>query len=44
MAAGVLKPQEAFTFYKNVDFVDAICMGIASVSEASEDFRLLKEF
>ena len=44
LAAGVLKPQEAFTFYKNVDFVDAICMGVASVSEASEDFKLLKEF
>ncbi len=44
MAAGVLKPQEAFTFYKNVDFVDAVCMGVAKVSEASEDFNLLKEY
>lgn len=44
LAAGVLKPQEAFTFYKNVDFVDAICMGVASASEASEDFTLLKEY
>ena len=44
LAAGVLKPQEAFIFYKNVDFVDAICMGVASVSEASEDFSLLKEY
>ena len=44
LAAGVLKPKEAFTFYKNVDFVDAICMGVASASEASEDFTLLKEY
>lgn len=44
LAAGVLKPKEAFTFYKNVDFVDSICMGIASVSEAREDFTLLKEY
>lgn len=44
LAAGVLKPKESFTFFKNVDFVDAICMGVASVSEASEDFSLLKEF
>jgi hypothetical protein len=44
LAAGVLKPQEAFTFYKNVDFVDAICMGVAKVSEACEDFELLKEY
>lgn len=44
LAAGVLKPKEAFTFYKNVDFVDAICMGVAKVSEACEDFELLKEY
>lgn len=44
LAAGVLKPKEAFTFYKNVDFVDAICMGVAKVEEAREDFELLKEY
>ena len=44
LAAGVLKPQEAFTFYKNVDFVDAICMGVASADEAVEDFTLLSEY
>jgi hypothetical protein len=44
MAAGVLKPKEAFTFYKNVDFVDAICMGVAKVEEVREDFMLLKEY
>ena len=44
MAAGVLKPKEAFTFYKNVDFVDAICMGVAKVEEAREDFELLRQY
>lgn len=44
LAAGVLKPKEAYTFYKNVDFVDAICIGVAKVSEAREDFELLKEY
>lgn len=44
LAAGVLKPKEAFTFYSNVDFVNAICMGVAKVSEAKEDFELLKQF
>ncbi len=44
LAAGVLKPKEAFAFYKNVDFVDAICMGVAKVSEAQEDFELLKKY
>ena len=44
LAAGVLKPKEAFTFYKTVDYVDAICMGVAKVEEAQEDFSLLKEY
>ena len=44
LAAGVLKPKEAFTFYKTVDYVDAICMGVAKVSEAKEDFELLNEY
>lgn len=44
LAAGVLKPKEAFTFYKNVDFVDAICMGVAKPKEAQETFSLLKEY
>lgn len=44
LAAGVLNPKEAFTFYKNVDYVDAISIGVAKVEEASEDFSLLKEY
>lgn len=44
LAAGVLKPKEAFTFLKNVDYVDAISIGVAKVEEANEDFKLLKEF
>lgn len=44
LAAGVLKPKEAFTFYKNVDYVDLISVGVAKVEEAREDFSLLKEY
>jgi hypothetical protein len=44
LAAGVLKPKESFTFYQNADFVDAICIGVANVEEAREDFKLLKEY
>ena len=44
LAAGVLKPKEAFTFFKNIDYVDAISIGVAKVSEACEDFELLKEY
>ena len=44
LAAGVLQPKEAFTFLKNIDYVDAIAVGVASCDEAKEDFSLLKEF
>lgn len=44
LAAGVLKPKEAFTFFKTVDYVDAISIGVAKVEEAREDFSLLKEY
>lgn len=44
LAAGVLKPREAFTFFKSVDYVDAISIGVAKIEEAREDFELLKQF
>ena len=44
LAAGILKPKEAYAFYKKVDYVDAIAVGVASVDEAREDFSLLKEY
>ncbi len=44
LAAGVLNPKEAFTFFKNVDFVDVICIGVAKVEEAKTDFDLLKQY
>ena len=44
LAAGVLKPSESFTFLKNVDYIDAISIGVAKVEEACEDFTLLKQY
>ncbi len=41
LAAGVLKPQEAFDFIKTVEFADGVALGIASVDEANETFNLL---
>ncbi len=41
LAAGVLKPQEAFDFLKTVEFADSVALGIASVDEANETFNLL---
>ncbi|MEE1128974.1 MAG: hypothetical protein UHW99_03230 [Methanobrevibacter sp.] len=43
-AVGVLKPMDSFEFFKNVDFVDAIALGVASVDEAKEDFSLLSKY
>ena len=44
LAAGVLNPKEAFTFFKDLDYIDAISIGVAKVEEAREDFELLKEY
>ncbi len=43
-ACGVLKPKEAFEFYKKIDYIDLISIGVAKVEEAREDFNLLKEY
>lgn len=44
LAAGVLQPREAFTFFKKIDYIDLISIGVAKVEEAAEDFSLLKEY
>ena len=44
LAAGILKPEEAFMFLKNTDYIDAISIGVAKIEEASEDFSILKEY
>jgi hypothetical protein len=41
LAAGVLKPDEAFNYLKTVDFTDIVALGIASETEAMETFKLL---
>jgi len=41
LAAGVLKPKEAFDYLKTVNFPDIVALGIASEAEAEETFKLL---
>jgi hypothetical protein len=41
LAAGILTPNDAFTYLKTVDFIDLITVGIASEAEAVETFDLL---
>ena len=41
LAAGILKPDEAFEFLNTLDYVDLATVGIASKKEAIEDFNLL---
>ena len=41
MAAGILKPDEAFNYLKTLDYVDMVALGIASEEEAQETFNLL---
>ncbi|UTB33572.1 MAG: hypothetical protein NKF70_04875 [Methanobacterium sp. ERen5] len=42
LAAGVLKPEDAFSYLKTVSFADVVALGIASVDEAQETFSLLR--
>ncbi|WP_298520399.1 hypothetical protein [uncultured Methanobrevibacter sp.] len=44
LAAGVLKPRDVFEFFKKIDYIDLISLGVASVDEAKEDFSLLKQY
>jgi hypothetical protein len=41
LAAGILRPDEAFDYIKTVDYVDMIAVGIASEVEAEETFKIL---
>ncbi len=41
LAAGILKPEEAFDYLKTVEFADIVALGIASEDEAQETFSLL---
>ncbi|WP_455645053.1 hypothetical protein [Methanosphaera sp.] len=43
LATGILKPKEAYDFIKNVDYLDAVCVGLAKVSEAEETLSIINE-
>ncbi len=42
LGAGILKPQEAFDFFKSFDLPDLITVGVSSEKEVKEDFNILK--
>ncbi|MBC7100199.1 hypothetical protein [Methanothermobacter tenebrarum] len=44
LAAGILKPDEAFKFLESVDYIDMVSIGVASIEEAEETFTLLFEY
>ncbi|BDH79070.1 MAG TPA: hypothetical protein GXX31_06335 [Methanothermobacter sp.] len=44
LAAGILKPDEAFEFLESVDYIDMVSIGVASIEEAEETFTLLFEY
>ncbi|MBE6487254.1 MAG: hypothetical protein E7Z86_00835 [Methanosphaera stadtmanae] len=43
LATGILKPQEAYDFIKDIDYIDNVCIGIANVSEAEETIGIINE-
>jgi len=44
LAAGILKPDEAFKFLKGIDYIDMVSIGVASTDEAEETFNLLFKY
>jgi len=44
LAAGILKPEEAFKFLRGIDYIDMVSIGVASTDEAEETFSLLFEY
>ena len=42
LAAGIQMPQDAFHFFKKLDYVDLISIGVANKKEAVDDFGLLR--
>ena len=43
LATGILQPQEAYDFLKNIDYIDAVCVAVAKSSEAEETFSIINE-
>lgn len=43
LATGILKPQEAYDFLKNIEYLDSVCVGIAKVSEAEETLKIIND-
>lgn len=41
LATGILKPQEAYDFIKEVDYINSVCVGVAKKSEAEETFGII---
>ena len=43
LACGIQRPQEAFNFFKTLDYADMACVSVASQREAEETFGVLKD-
>ena len=43
LAVGILKPEEAFEFLKQLNFVDMITVGVANQKEVESTFNILKD-
>ncbi len=43
LATGILSPQEAYDFIKNIDYIDAVCVGMAKVSEVEETLGVINK-
>ncbi len=44
LAAGILKPQEAYEFISQIDYIDAVCVGVAKTSEVEETIGIVNSY
>ena len=43
LACGIQRPEEAFNFFKTLDYADMACVSAASQTEAEQTFGVLKD-
>ncbi len=44
LAAGILKPVEAYEFISEIDYIDSVCVGVAYVEEAEETIGVINKY
>ncbi|MDO5850940.1 MAG: hypothetical protein Q4Q23_00445 [Methanobacteriaceae archaeon] len=44
LATGILKPEEAYNYLKNIEYIDGICVGVSNKKEVEETFNVINKY